>query len=73
MTGSREETGRAEEMAALVTLADVERNDTVPVLVRGGFLCREIAPVIDLVEEMVRETAALIGAGSQAGATRCAA
>jgi hypothetical protein len=48
-------------MAALVTLADVERNNTVLVLCRHGWLCREIAPAIDEVEAIVRNRARASG------------
>lgn len=60
MTRAGPAPGRAEEMASVLTLADVEQNNSVVVLVRSGFLCREIAPVIDRVEAMVREFAGLI-------------
>jgi hypothetical protein len=42
-------------MVAALTLADVERNDTVNVLMRQGWRSREIAAVIDEVERRVRE------------------
>lgn len=42
-------------MVAALTLADVERNDTVIVLMRQGWRSREIAPVIEEVERLVRE------------------
>lgn len=42
-------------MVAALTLADVERNDTVIVLMRQGWRSREIAPVIEEVERRVRE------------------
>jgi hypothetical protein len=42
-------------MVAALTLADVERNDTVIVLMRQGWRSREIAAVIDEVERRVRE------------------
>lgn len=44
----------AQAMAAVVTLRDVERHDTVLVLSRHGWLCREMCPVIDEVEALVR-------------------
>jgi hypothetical protein len=44
-------------MVAALTLADVERNDTVNVLMRQGWRAREIAPVVDEVERRVRENA----------------
>ena len=43
------------EMVAALTLADVERNDTVIMLMRQGWRAREIAPVIEEVERLVRE------------------
>lgn len=45
----------AATMAAALTLSDIERHNTVPVLVGLGWLCRDIAPVIDRVEQIVRE------------------
>lgn len=53
---------RADAMAALLSVEDVEANNTVLVLSRHGWLCREIAPVIDQVEAMVRRQA-VIAAG----------
>ena len=42
-------------MVAALTLAEVERNDTVNVLMLQGWRSREIAAVIDEVERRVRE------------------
>lgn len=62
MSPARDDT-RAGAMAALLTVEDVEANNTVLVLSRHGWLCREIAPVIDQVEAEVRSRAAVIAAG----------